>query len=176
MPSAILLASLLSLSAIDQAPALTDPAPAAWTATDSAELFSPETIFYEPASPAAISIDFSRSNGETSLGYRVTSLDTSLIRGQNYDEDPSGGNLGQPTFAAPPIGMPFAQQGTIWPGTPLLAPNGMLGGPAPAATMQGINGPQPYRFGWTAKFDVGFLPEDFLRRPAIQPPTVGWSE
>jgi hypothetical protein len=159
MPSALLLAAVLTASAVDAAPALADSASIDDAAIASNGLFTPEAVFYEPASPAAVSTDFSRSNGETSLDYQVTSLDTSLVRAQNYDEDPSGGNLSQQTFAAPPIGSPFAQQGTIWPGTPLLAPNGMLGGPAPAATMQGINGPQPFRFGWTSKFDVGFIPE-----------------
>lgn len=191
MPSALLLAALLTASAIDTAPALVDSAPTAeqvaarrkqrdlpasaaidfirmrdqerYRITDfeilppDAHTVTPDTVFHAPASPVAVSADLSQSNGATSLDYQVISLDTSLIRAQNYDEDPSGGNLNQQTFAAPPIGLPFAQQGTIWPGTPLLAPNGMLGGPAPAATMQGINGPQPYRFGWTSKFDVGFL-------------------
>lgn len=158
MPSALLLASILAASVVTDAPAQVDHEPVAGTSRASAGLFSPEAIFYEPATPAAVSADFSRSSGETSLDYQVTSFDTSLVRAQNYDEDPSGGNLNQQTFAAPPIGAPFAQQGTIWPGAPLLAPNGILGGPAPAATMQGINGPQPFRFGWTTKLDVGFLP------------------
>ena len=161
MPSALLLAALLTTSAIAAAPALVDSAPADEAVIASPGLFTPEAVFYEPVFPAAVSADFSRSNGETSLDYQVTSLDTSLVRAQNYDEDPSGGNLNQQTFAAPPIGAPFSQQGTVWPGySGPVAPNGMLDGPAPAATMQGINGPQPFRFGWTSKFDVGFLPEE----------------
>jgi len=165
MSSALLLASILTASAINEAPAPATPEPvaarpAAETSLASATLFSPEEIFYEPASPATVSAASWQANGATTLDYQVTSLDTSLVRAQNYDEDPSGGNLSQQTFAAPPIGAPFTQQGTIWPGTPLLAPNGMAGGPPPTATMQGINGPQPFRFGWTSKFDVGFIPDE----------------
>ncbi|MBI1314904.1 hypothetical protein GC176_26715 [bacterium] len=157
MSSALLLAAILSATAIDAAPALVDRVSVAAASTEERGVLSPEAVFYEPAEPAAIFVGNSRDDADA---IRFTSLNTSLIRGQNYDEDPSGGNLSQPTFAAPPIGMPFAQQGTIWPGTPLLAPNGMFGGPPPAATTRGINGPQPFRFGWTSKFDVGFLPKE----------------
>lgn len=175
MQSALLLATILSASVVDTAPALADPTPGADTSASTMGQFSPEAVFHEPASPAAVSVNLAKYDGDLFSAYQFASLDTTLVRGQNYDEDPSGGNLSQPTFAAPPIGMPFTQQGTIWPGTPLLAPNGMLGGPQPAATARGINGPQPFRFGWTSKFDVGFLPKEQTDGGATtgMPPTPG---
>lgn len=167
MPSALILATLLSVSAAHPA-TTTDRAAAAYTGitTDSPETvraspaLSPEAVFHQPPAPDSAWLTALTPPPNFSPGMTVSSLDTSLVRAQNYDEDPTGGNLGQPTFAAPPIGMPFAQQGTVWPGTPLLAPNGLMGGPAPAATMRGVNGPQPFRFGWTSRFDVGYLPKE----------------
>ncbi len=160
MSSALFLAAILSASAIDEAPALVDNDDTQLISTTTNGPFSAEGVFYEPATPAAFSAEFANELPATTDNDRFASFDTSLIRGQSYDEDPASGNLSQPTFAAPPIGMPFAQQGTIWPGTPMLAPNGMMGGPPPAATQRGLNGPQPFRFGWTSKFDVGYLPEE----------------
>ncbi|MHC4879729.1 MAG: hypothetical protein ACYTGL_25020 [Planctomycetota bacterium] len=160
MSSALLLAAILSVSAVDEAPALVDNSDSEFTSTTTTGPFTTENIFHRPASPAAFPGKLTHESSGTSNGIQFASLDTSLIRGQSYDEDPTAGNLSQPTFAAPPIGMPFAQQGTIWPGTPLLAPNGMMGGPPPAATQRGLNGPQPFRFGWTSKFDVGYLPQE----------------
>ena len=90
-----------------------------------------------------------------------------LVRGQSPPYDPSApGATGNPNLAQsmtlPPVdgsGAWIPNQG-IWGGTPMLNPNGMLGGGQPQAIMAGVNGPRPYRFGWQSRADVGFLPSE----------------
>lgn len=86
--------------------------------------------------------------------FDADTLATSL-RGQSpstyYDEAPLGGAPGQP-FAAPGQGMPYDPS--------LGMPPDLSGG---LYMDQGLGfstvGPQPYRFGWSSRFDVGFLPD-----------------
>lgn len=90
-----------------------------------------------------------------------------LVRGQSPPYDPSSpGAAGNPnlaqTMTLPPVdgnGSWIPNQG-IWGGTPMLNPNGMMGGGQPQAMMAGVNGPRPYRFGWQSSFDVGYLPKE----------------
>ncbi|MDA0591264.1 MAG: hypothetical protein O3C17_25060 [Planctomycetota bacterium] len=89
-----------------------------------------------------------------------------LVRGQSppYDPGPPGSvnpNLAQ-SMTIPPsdsTGSWIPQQ-PVWPGTPLLNPNGMQGGGPPQGSMMGVNGPRPFRFGWQSQADVGILPKE----------------
>lgn len=89
-----------------------------------------------------------------------------LVRGQSppYDPNAPGSvnpNLAQSmTIPATPTEPWFPQQQPVWPGTPLLNPNGMMGGAPPQGTMMGVNGPRPFRFGWQSQADVGILPKE----------------
>ncbi|WP_417379256.1 hypothetical protein [Gimesia sp.] len=75
---------------------------------------------------------------------------------QPFDPNMGGGNL----YGAPQQGYdPFMTPGA---GIDPYAAQGMPGGSYPA----GINGPQPYRFGWSSKFEFGFLPK---ARTYVQP-------
>ena len=92
-----------------------------------------------------------------------------IFRGQspgNYDEDPQV----SPDLAAPPAFRgPTAQAGGLgipgvnWP-SGMMAPNGWPGGPAPNSSVIGVNGPQPYRFGWQTKTDIGYMPSEGISR------------
>lgn len=66
--------------------------------------------------------------------------------GQTFDPN-GGGNL----YGAPAAGYdPFL--------TPGVGP-GQFGNQPPSGYSSGMNGPQPYRFGWTSRFEIGFLPK-----------------
>ena len=99
-----------------------------------------------------------------------------LVRGQSPPYDPSSpGATGNPnlaqTMTLPPVdgsGSWIPNQG-IWGGTPMLNPNGMLGGGQPQAMMAGVNGPRPYRFGWQSSFDVAVLPSEATNPAPVQP-------
>jgi len=85
-----------------------------------------------------------------------------LVRAQSPPYDPgaqASANLNQPAVLPPldPTGSWLPPQ-QVWPGTPLLNPNGMAGGTPPQAMMAGVNGPRPFRFGWQSQADIGFLP------------------
>jgi hypothetical protein len=86
-----------------------------------------------------------------------------VVRGQNptYDEDPQlSPDLNRAPVMLPPAAQPapWSQPQMQWPGAGMLAPNGWPGGPAPNASVVGVNGPQPFRFGWQTRFDIGYLP------------------
>jgi len=67
-------------------------------------------------------------------------------QGQAFDPNMGGGNL----YGAPPTAYdPFLTPG---------AGGDPYGQPMPGYST-GVNGPQPYRFGWTSKFEFGFLPK-----------------
>lgn len=90
-----------------------------------------------------------------------------LVRGQSPPYDPAAPGAGANPNLAQTMTLPPADgsgswipQQPIWPGTPLLNPNGMMGGAPPQAMMAGVNGPRPYRFGWQSQFDVGYLPKE----------------
>jgi hypothetical protein len=89
-----------------------------------------------------------------------------LVRGQSPPYDPSAPgsvnpNLAQSMTIPPPATEQwFPPPQHAWPGVPLLNPNGMLGGSPPQGTMMGVNGPQPFRFGWQSQADVGILPRE----------------
>lgn len=112
-----------------------------------ASLLAADIDFAPPAalpSPVARQTYFS---GET--------LIESALRGQSpgtyYDDGAFSAGQPDPTFAAPGSGVPY---------DPFLAtPPDLSGG---MYLDQGLGfstvGPQPYRFGWTSRFDVGFLP------------------
>ena len=91
-------------------------------------------------------------------------VNQTVIRGQGpgvaYDEDPVQANLGNQQYLGPPP-MQHASQwnpmAPVWPGTPLMDPNS-LG--TPFASVPGLNGGQPFQFGWTRKVNVAFLPKE----------------
>jgi len=92
-----------------------------------------------------------------------------VIRGQNptYDEDPQlSPDLNRAPVMLPPSGQtaPWGQPQMGWPGAGLLAPNGWPGGPTPNASVVGVNGPQPFRFGWQTRLDIGYLPTESVSR------------
>lgn len=140
MLSAFVLAATLSASSVD-----TGHAPAA-----------PEPVGSQPQVPV---------DGDPWLA-RVPSLrEDFVIRGQSYDEEPQV----SPNLAAPPTFMgPTAQASPWgmpqWPGSGMVAPNGWPGGPAPNASVVGVNGPQPFRFGWQSRLDFGYLPSEGVSR------------
>ena len=101
--------------------------------------------------------------------YRPSAGYLTAIRGQTpgYDEIPDSGgalNASPPqTYVAPPTG------GMLNPFQPApLVQNPFLGQPGLPGTSFGqplgqfafgANGPQPYRFGWTVRQDVGWIPK-----------------
>ncbi len=144
MLSVLVLTSMLATSPTD-----IDSAP---TATPAVSLVAPELVFSQPFSMMEID---SRP---------VVSYSETVMRGQSpgaaYDEEPVQANLGNQQYLGPPP-MQHASQwnpmAPVWPGTPLIAPGGVGG---PFASVQGINGPKPFQFGWTRKLDVGYLPKE----------------
>ncbi|NQV26806.1 MAG: hypothetical protein HQ518_20840 [Rhodopirellula sp.] len=113
---------------------------------------APELLFSQPFS--AMEID----------SKPLVALNQGVVRGQGpgavYDEDPVQANLGNKQFLGPPP-MQHASQwnpmAPVWPGTPLIDPNG-LG--APFASVPGLNGPRPFQYGWTRKLNVGYLSKE----------------
>lgn len=106
-----------------------------------------------------------------------TSAWTAAIRSQNqqsqsyqdYEElpTPNSGQTAPPTYAAPQGG------GFVWPfssGPPNYDPflgqpgNGTPYGGSPGVYSYGANGPQPYRFGWSQRYNVGVLPNEHTER------------
>lgn len=94
---------------------------------------------------------------------------TAVVRGQapTYEQDPSLGGVYDPApvFPAPT----FPPGGGLLPfQSPQMLTDPFLGGAAtvspygaiPGGVSYGANGPQPYRFGWTWRVDVGYLPEE----------------
>ena len=104
------------------------------------------------------------------------------IRGQSppYEEPPvvSGGGgypaypLHQPTMQQPFGGL-FAPLGggPLWYDPFLGQPGGMPGaapGMGPGGPFAfGANGPQPYRFGWTSRWDFGYLPAETVKNGPV---------
>lgn len=108
---------------------------------------------------------FVAGTGRGFLNDRGPLGDVFVIRGQNYDEDPQlSADLNQPPIILPPRGSTWGQPQTGWPGAGMLAPNGWPGGPAPNASVVGVNGPQPFRFGWQSRLDIGYMPSESVSR------------
>jgi hypothetical protein len=93
--------------------------------------------------------------------YSAEALLGAAVRGQapdvnTYDTDAYGAT--PPATTYPPGGAPYGYD-------PFLGPlPGMGVGPGQGPFLDpslstGAIGPQPYRFGWTSRYDVGFLPE-----------------
>lgn len=87
--------------------------------------------------------------------YNVESLFTASVRGQDpaanaYEADPLSASPPATTFV-PPQGAPYGAD-------PFLggAPYGVQ--PLDPTLTFGAVGPQPYRFGWSSRYDIGFLP------------------
>ena len=84
-----------------------------------------------------------------------------IVRGQNtYDEDPVTKNPATPpveTFAAPPEVQGTVGQSGTYPNDPFMGQP--PGGPDPFGGQSsfGVFGPQPYRFGWSSRYDAGYL-------------------
>lgn len=121
----------------------------------SVSFVAPEHVFSQPFSAMELDSPF------------LDAADRTVIRGQApgvvYDEEPVQANLGNQQYLNEPSAMQASQwnpMAPIWPGNPMMSPNGVHGGQAPFASVQGINGAQPFRYGWTRKLDVGFLPEE----------------
>lgn len=89
--------------------------------------------------------------------YSAETLYAAAARGQNpaagaYEEDPFGAAAPGTTYA-PPQGVPYG--GDPYGG----APPDLNGGQFYDSSLSyGAVGPQPYRFGWSSRYDVGFLP------------------
>lgn len=114
-------------------------------------LVAPDLVFAQPYSALEIDSRPIFASGET------------VIRGQTpgvvYDEEPVQPNLGnQQYLVQPPLqhASQWNPMAPVWPGTPLINPDAG----APFASVQGINGPKPFQFGWTRKLDVAFLPKE----------------
>ena len=98
-----------------------------------------------------------------------------VVRGQNgpyaqnsqYDEDPNQ-SVPPSTYAVPSYGAPYAAPPAGYPGGPWMSPFsqpvpqdpflGQPGNDAWGGPFFGAHGPQPFRFGWTSRFDVGYIP------------------
>lgn len=144
MLSALVLSSILATS-----PAQID-APA--SDNRAVSLVAPESVFAQPFSALEIDSRPMIAQGET------------VIRGQApgvaYDEEPVQANLGnQQYLGAPPVqhASQWNPMAPVWPGTPMIDPNG-LG--APFASIPGINGARPFQHGWVRKLNVAFLPKE----------------
>jgi hypothetical protein len=75
--------------------------------------------------------------------------------------DPFSGGVAQP-YGAPMTGDPFLG-GAVTP-----APYGYNPFGQPAATYTfGLNGPQPFRYGWQARYDFGILPSEGTSNPNV---------
>lgn len=142
MLSVLVLTSMLATQPAD---------PATVPETSSAAFFTPDQIFSQPYS--AIEID----------SQPLMASSQTVVRGQGpgiaYDEDPVQANLGNQQYLSQPPGQYATQwnpMAPVWPGTPLSDPNSIG---APFASVQGINGAQPFRFGWTRRVDVAYIPE-----------------
>lgn len=95
--------------------------------------------------------------------YKPSADFESVIRGQTpgYDEIPSSSQgLVPPTYVVPP------NSGTLNPfqpaplmTDPFLGQPG-YGAPAPSFFAFGANGPQPYKYGWTVRQDIGYIPNE----------------
>lgn len=104
--------------------------------------------------------------------YRPSPELEAAFRGQapSYDQDPVQSNgystLPPPTYAAPTYPNAGGWLAPFQPGQMLADPFGGFGGQAapemagayPGGPMFGANAPKPYRFGWTIRGDVGWLP------------------
>ena len=85
----------------------------------------------------------------------------SIMRGQS----PS-------TFETPPLSAPTAGVMTPFNGAAmqdpfLYGPDPVLGGPTGGTVLSGVNGPQPYRLGFTPRFDYTFLPSSSTKHPDV---------
>lgn len=82
--------------------------------------------------------------------FRTEPLEKMVVRGQ-----------GPSTFETPPIVAPGYQAQSPYPGgtlrDPFLYGDPVLGAPDGSTILSGVNGPQPYRMGFTPKFDYTFL-------------------
>jgi hypothetical protein len=91
--------------------------------------------------------------------FSAQSLFDAPARGQNpsgpatYDDDPLSGAMPQ-TFA-PGSGAPYLADPGMGP-----PPAGDPGSMFDPGLSFGAVGPQPYRFGWTSRYDVGILPDE----------------
>ena len=90
------------------------------------------------------------------------------IRGQTpgYDEMPPSGAGGMPNGYAPGYSVPY-NPGPQAYGPYSANPNevspygpGQVPGAGSGYYSFGANGPQPYRMGWTSRYDIGFLPKE----------------
>jgi hypothetical protein len=105
---------------------------------------------------AALAADPGAAENTQNTFYSAETLFTAAVRGQDadylYDQEPPAGPAG-PTFAAPP--------GQNFGGDPFIGPPPAMAGPLFDSSLSFIlAGPQPYRFGWSSRYDVGFLPKE----------------
>lgn len=107
------------------------------------------TTVYKPVEPLFLS-----ARGQT----------PSYEEGPLWGPSPSDPAYTPPGGAGAPLGggylSPFGPPPTTY--DPFLGQPAIVGGwgPAPYGYSFGANGPQPYRFGWTSRYDVGFLPKE----------------
>lgn len=99
-------------------------------------------------------VTISRGTPLLQAALRGEAEDEYLVRGQNptYDEDP---NAGAPidTYTPPPqsFGQPLGQP---------YQPDPFLGQPGGT---YGVFGPQPYRLGWSGRFDAAWIPSQPIK-------------
>lgn len=114
--------------------------------------------------PASFQTPYSRSFDAAVAGIEAQAAPSrranggTIIRGQAPTYDPGAAAAPPPTEAFVPQGQPG-----VYGGDPFMggAPGANPYGYAPNQNLgYGLLGPQPYRFGWTSRYDVGWLPSE----------------
>jgi hypothetical protein len=88
--------------------------------------------------------------------FSAETLLMAAVRGQDsgaglYEDDP---------LATPPAGSTFVpQQGSPYGYDPFLGTDPVPGQFVDSGLAFGAVGPQPYRFGWSSRYDIGYLPQ-----------------
>ena len=117
----------------------------------------------QPVSFVAPEMVFSQPYSILEIDSRPLELSSqTVVRGQGavYDEEPVQSNLGNQQYLGPPPTQHASQwnpMAPVWPGTPLMDPNGIG---APFASVPGLNGPRPFQYGWARKLNVAYLPKE----------------
>ena len=72
-----------------------------------------------------------------------------------------------PAFNAPTVGVMTPFSGAAMQDPFLYGPDPVLGGPTGGTMLSGVNGPQPYRLGFTPRFDYTFLAGSSTKHPDV---------
>jgi len=77
-----------------------------------------------------------------------------------FSQDPSAGSYLQPT---PDVNAPLGQAPLQY--DPFIAGSQPVGQPGPVGPFFNRSGPQPYKFGWSSRYDIGWLPSVSTKGP-----------